>query len=47
MKKKNEIIAILGSDKLPPPATQPIAGGIAPTKEPGIIANAVFFLSGV
>lgn len=47
MKKKKEIKIIWGSNKYPPPATQPTRGGIAPTNDPGIMASGEIFLSGV
>jgi hypothetical protein len=47
MKKKNEIKIICGSKIFPPPTTHPTTGGIAPTNEPGIMARAETFLSGV
>jgi hypothetical protein len=47
MKKKNEMRIICGSKMLPPPATHPTAGGIAPTNEPGMIAKGETFFNGV
>jgi len=47
MKKKKAIMIICGSNNEPPAATQPITGGIAPTNEPGTIANGVFLFSRV
>jgi hypothetical protein len=45
IKKKNEMARICGSrEKNPFPEIQPITGGMAPTRAPGIAAKALFLL---